>query len=186
MSNIEKFLKDFSALFENKTRDNGDKFVCLNDTATEFDKEFIRECHDTKFLSDDFRYKTIESIIDSLLDTLEFNIIGDDTDVFTDEANEMSHEICDGLVDVYNHDLLTWLSSNLQRPYYIDEANDEGLLSDESTEMERIMVGQFQEISEIFSNVVNAINQQDFEETDEESQDETDENDLKKFSNTHI
>jgi len=168
VSQIEKFLIEFSGLFEHKKRDIGKKFVCLNDNATDSDRDFIRECHGTEMLPDDFRYNTIESIIDSLKGTLDFSLIENDLDLFESDAQNSQHEICDSLVDVYNHDLLTWLSSNLNRPNYIDEARDEGLISEDCDEMNRIMIGQFKEIEEIFYNIISAIKDLDFDEPDEE------------------
>lgn len=161
MNTFEDFLSKTSKKFVTKERDNGEKFVCY-ENENETDLGFIRDCHGIDFLPDDFRHRTILRVIDSMIDTLDFDCIVTNEE-FQERCRDIQHELCDSLVDIHNHDLLQWLASNLQRVGYVDEAQNEGLIAFEVQTINRIMVGQFQEIKEIFNNIVKAIVDLDLE-----------------------
>jgi len=167
-SKIKVFLTDLYKKFETKQRDaTGKDFVSLNHTATDADSDFIRKVHSTDMLPDDFRFKTIESLIGSILDVFDFDHIENETSLFRKESENHGHEIIDGTVDIYNHDLLQWYSSNLNRPCFVTEAAENGLINNETDEMQRLMSGQFEEISQIYYRLIEAIENEDFEDLDD-------------------
>jgi len=167
-SKIKVFLRDLYKKFETKKRDaTGEEFVCLDDTATEADSDLIREIHGMDLLPDNFRWKTIESLIGSILDVFDFDHIENETSLFRKESENHGHEIIDGTVDIYNHDLLQWYSSNLNRPCFVTEAAENGLINNETDEMQRLMSGQFEEISQIYYRLIEAIENQDFEDLED-------------------
>lgn len=96
----------FDAL-EVRTRDSGEEFVALKDGAPEWMREAVRSAHGD-FGPDNHRYWMIRELASDLHDQ------GGDTDEIEIEP------------DIYNHDLLAWVSSNLQRAYYVNEAVQSG------------------------------------------------------------
>jgi len=143
-------LQQFCEAFEQRTRNNGDKFVCLSDGSPQWMTDIIRECHGS-MLPDDTKYAMIQECADSLNDRETLDI----EDIF---------EIADGLVDVYNAERTRWLSSSLDRAYYIDDAQDEGLLAEDSDTFTRIGVGQFKEYEEILYALTRAFSECEFDD----------------------
>lgn len=98
---IQELATKYLSLFITKTRDNGKKFLCLKD-ADENLSQLIYEAHN-KMLPDDYKYQFIYEALESIAES-------DDLDCINMEA------------DIYNNDLLNWVSSNLTRADYVDEA----------------------------------------------------------------
>lgn len=144
----KQFIQHFSATFyKHKTKD----ITCRN-TDNEILNNLFQKIHDTEFMPDDFKYETIESLLSNIL---EYDINFKDT--LRDSLEDRSHEIIDGLVSVYNHDRLQWLSSHLKRASYIDNARDEGLINNDLDEFERIGIGMYCEIEELYNNMINTL-----------------------------
>jgi hypothetical protein len=134
--------------FETKTRNNGSSYMVF-DSHNQHEQDFIATAHGQDMLPDDFRYATIKHILDRLME-YDFEI-GD----FDDQ-----HVIVDSLVDIYNHYLLQWLASNLNRAEYVNEAVANGMVMEENFGLYRaLMAAQYLEIDQIFSQVVNALNE---------------------------
>lgn len=129
-------------MFETCKRDKDEYFVCLKDDAPEWAQDFVREAHGTDFFPDDYRYQWISEALE---------VLGDSENGLDD----LAHEFADA-VDVYTSDLLLWLSSNLRRTMYCDEAQEEGLIPEDADITKRIMVGQYLERQEVFWSVVRA------------------------------
>lgn len=128
--------KDFIADFKCETRPSTEeKFYTLKANANPDLCRLVREAHGD-FLPDDFRY---EMIVDALY---AFGDCEDDADL-----EEVQLE-----PDVYNHDLLKWLSSNLNRIAYCDETREEFGLIDADL-MTLITYGQQREKDEVISLV---------------------------------
>jgi len=145
-----KQLDEFCEAFETRTRDNGDKFTCLTVESPSWMTDILRECHGDMF-PDDTKYNMIQECADSLR---EYKSLGTDN-VF---------EIADGLVDIYNSDRTDWLSSHLSRAYYIDAAQEEGLLTEDADTFTRIGVGQFKEYEEILYTLIRAFTGCEFDD----------------------
>jgi hypothetical protein len=95
--------------------------------------------------------------------------------VWTDAENfddvEIS-EIADGLVDIYNNDRLQWLASSLYRAQYCDDAQSEGLVSEDADMFDRIGMGQYQEYSEILYALTRALLDVFAEQNENQEEDE--------------
>jgi hypothetical protein len=104
--------------------------------------ELCRKAHGDMF-PDDFRYEMIE-------DALTY---------FADESNDADDygEQCDNLVPVYNAERLRWLASHLERAGYCDEACEENGIDGSMGIMDRIALGFYAEVSEVFGLVRQAL-----------------------------
>jgi len=152
--NTKQFIKYYSDFFERKTRDNGEKFYCLKDNTPDDIRDLNMSIHCTDMLPDDFRYETIVSLLNYIDDYL-------DNDTTLDELrdNGCLDEIIDSLCDVYTNDLNNWLTSNLNRQYFVDEAVKEfGLDLNDFSITKAIQLGQYMEIQEIAYRMIDEIN----------------------------
>ena len=151
METKKQFIKNFYDSFECKKRNNGEEFLIRN-TDNELLNELFMHMHKTDMLPDDYRYDFICSILGGILD-YDINY----SNTLYEAMQDYSHELIDGLVPVYNNDRLKWLSSNLLRASYIDDAQIEGLISNECQTFERIGTGIFYEIQELYNNIISAL-----------------------------
>lgn len=128
--------------FETRTRSNGDHYVTSADNAPEWVLVLIYGAHGD-FLPEDWRYEKIRDALEAIAD-------------HDGEPMDAEFDFRDGAVDAYSFDRLRWLSSDLNRPGYCDEAaEDVGL--DDADLMTRIGWGQDMEAGEIFALVVQAL-----------------------------
>lgn len=131
-------MSNYARFFEHRTRDDGSAFYTLSDDRPEWLYDAVQEAHDGE-LPNDWRYDTAHSIV---------NLI----DIGLSVPGEAS-EIADSLTDVYNYDLLEWVSGHLGRMEYVDEAISEGA----DTLTEALMRGQFTAIERMASILLEAI-----------------------------
>ncbi|MCP5468559.1 MAG: hypothetical protein H7A32_04745 [Deltaproteobacteria bacterium] len=132
---IAKKAEELLIYFKKITRDNGEEIYTLQAGAPQELKDLVYAAHGD-FLPDDFRYETIHSALCAFADCH-----------FDEELDEIKVE-----ADIYNHELLKWLSSNLNRIGYCDDAIVEfGLQSNDL--MTLITYGQRMEIDEIVASV---------------------------------
>ena len=111
------------------------------------DKEHIRQdliypLHDDES-PNDWRYDTIHSL---LIDFVEC----DDRDEVEDRISD--HAIIDGLVDVYNADLLKWVQEDLRRGYVESE-----FTTGKESIFERIAQSQYEVISQMAFQLLDYI-----------------------------
>lgn len=121
--------------FTRQTRDDGVSYVTLADEHPDWLYDAVHAAHDDE-LPNDWRYATCRSIAE---------MIDDGT---TDAA-----EIADALTDVYNANLLAWVSDNLGRMAYVDEALAEGSYD---TLAGALMAGQFRCIEQMAQVLLDA------------------------------
>ena len=143
MSDIHQLAAEAYACFETAERPNGQTFTRTKDGTPEWVGELVRAAHGDDFLPDDWRYETIRSAL---------AFIADDATDPEDDA----HTFADTQVDVYTSNLLAWLSSNLRRLSYVDDAVSEyggepGGIADQ------IMLGQYAEAREVYELTVSAL-----------------------------
>ena len=152
MNNIQT-LKTMQSLFEVKTQDDKDNmpFTCLKSEEKENNKEvfntLLNIIYDTG-KGTDFDYTTLSNAVDDILDYLE----EDNThDIETYQDNRIYEDI-DNHIDVYNHDLLKWVSDNLYNMEYVDNA-----IADQqaTTLSQALMQGQSEAIREIYQELIN-------------------------------
>ncbi len=149
MSSIEQDATEAARWFETATRTDDSRYVRIKDDAPEWVTDLAHEAHGDMF-PDDWRYQCISAVLDHLAEG------GDPDD---------AHEFADSHVDVYTSNRLAWLSSNLTRAGYCDEAADE--FGAEGLDIiERIGLGQYMEASEVFSAVVSWFEDNPLEDMD--------------------
>lgn len=130
--------------FESKKRDNGETFVCLKDDVSEELKDSFRNIHGVGMFPDDYRYGAVADLCCTILE-YDFET--------ADDLRDFEHEIIDSHVDIYTYELTKWLGSNNQRPSYCDDAVSNGLC-DGSDVLSTIQCGQYEELLELFNNII--------------------------------
>lgn len=137
------------------TKRGEETIVVTKDDAPEWVRALVHFAHggQFQFLPDDWRYCAISDALEYLADGGD----PDDPDVFA-EAN----------VDVYTHDLNAWYSSNLNRASYCDQAQEDGMVSEDTDMTRRIAVGQYMELCEVYGLVVQAL-KEELENREEEN-----------------
>ncbi len=134
-----KYAKAIEArkFFTTKTRESsGDAFTCTTDDAPEWVSDMCYAAHG-KMFPDDWRYSFILDALDALIDN--------------DGDNDSALESIEP--DVYNKDLLDWLSSRNDRASYCDDVAKEFGLDPYLGIIERIRFGQLAEKQEVFNQV---------------------------------
>lgn len=158
---FRRALAEFSAACETAKRDDGKSFVSLRDGSPQWMTDAIHAAHNAidGRLPNDWIYEACESVA-STMDGYS----ADDAD----GMRENDHEICDGLVDVYNSARLAWLADHLGNADLCDEACRE-LGSPDADTFDRIGLGQFMAYTRIFNALIDA-----FTERADEIEEETD------------
>jgi hypothetical protein len=150
---LQEIAQTFADAFEQRERDNGDKFYTLREGSPEWMTDTCMVAHnDGAMLPDDWRYRMIAHVARELADREPEN--------WDDE----SPEAIDGLVSIYNHELLDWLASHGSRVDYADSAAEEGLVSASAGILQRARAGQYQEYCEVWAAIVEALRERAEEE----------------------
>lgn len=138
------------AAFTQDKRQDGSSFWCRTDRADESKDlaNFIRECHDAE-MPNDWRYETIVSILDALMDV-------EGLDDYEDH-----HDLVDGIAnnntDIYNADLLQWYADIPSRVAYIDDAQSEGLIGTNTDTIARLTIGQNECIRSMCHRIIDRL-----------------------------
>ena len=120
-------------------REDGEEYTRVRDGSPEWVTDLVREAHG-EFLLDDWRYACIASACEAIADS--------------DDPDDARGEWADSYVDVYNHELHAWLSSNLQqRAGYVDEGVENFGHSDRGVDGD-IAIGQYTEAEEVYGLVL--------------------------------
>lgn len=138
---VQELASMYVKYFETAKRGNQEEFIRLKEGAPSELKDLIRDAHEG-MLPDDETYRFIH---DAML------IIADIED--TDEP----HEQIDSDVDVYNSDLLAWVSSNLARAEYVDDAVKDFGYPEEGGLFKALMMGQYKEREEVYYSVLKGL-----------------------------
>ena len=136
IAKAKEFSEHFTKIVHQETNR---EFYVLDDTVPPALEDLVRASHG-EFFPDDFRYEVIYS---ALLAFAECRL--------EDDLEEVRVE-----VDVYNHDLIRWLGSNLKRIAYCDEAQAEFGL-EMADVMTLITYGQQREKDEVVDLVREAL-----------------------------
>lgn len=138
-------------LFETRERSDGGSYTALRDGAPEWLQELVRSAHGD-MLPDDWRYATIRAAL---------SFIHDNDVESADDAHDVAGEFADQNVDTYTNARLAWLSSNLNRAGYCDDAASEfGYTVESDGIISMIGLGQYAESSEVFASVVDSLDSQ--------------------------
>lgn len=117
--------------------EDGDAYVRVIEGAPGWVTDLCHHAHGEMF-PDDWRYRAIRDALEAIMEA--------------DDLDDAGAEYADGMVDVYTGARLAWLSSNLNRVGYCDDAQDEYGSEDQSVTA-LIGQGQYQEASEVFGLV---------------------------------
>lgn len=151
--NIEELAGIAVKSFETRTRADGDKFICRKDDAPEWVEDLCREAHGDAF-PDDFIYRIIWDAVCAIADN------DGDEDAARDSVSEP---------DIYNSDLLAWVSGDLHRAQYADDAIKE---FGADTLFAALQYGQSEQRGEIFDAVWSFLEEK--ADDDDESDDDKD------------
>ncbi len=124
------------AAFTQDKRQDGSTFWTYTDKARQSADDlatWIGELHDDE-LPNDWRYETIVSILDALMDIEGLEDYEDHCDLISG--------IADNITDIYNADLFQWYADIPSRVGYIDDAVSEGLIDTNADTIARLIVGQ--------------------------------------------
>ena len=107
MNNIQDLAQEIVSYFTIKTRENGKTFICCVTNTPGYVSKLIMNCHDDT-LPDNFKYKCIYEFLLAL-------------------SEDQHPEDIENYIepDVYNSDLLAWLSSHAYRTDYVNRAVNE-------------------------------------------------------------
>jgi len=141
ITTIEAKAQEERNYFTTDKRANGEAFVKA-ENAPSWLQTIIREAHGDRMPSD-WVYEVIENVLDAIIENE-----GDE-----DNAREYSTE-----ADIYNSDLLKWLSDSLYNAEYVNDAVREyGINSNDFDLYQAIQNGQSRAKDEIFSTVYNGL-----------------------------
>lgn len=154
---IGELATEMQAQFTVNKRESGEEYIKLKDGAPQWMTDVCMAAHDSgSVLPDDHRYEFISDAIDKLAE------VEHDGDA-EDAADQLE-------ADIYNNDLLKWVSSRLSRMSYCDDAIQDGAVT---TLEGALSEGQLSERREVFSQVLDALKERQSELEDEE-EDESD------------
>ncbi len=140
------------AAFTQDKRQDGTLFWCFTDRARQSVDdltEWLHSLHDDE-LPNDWRYETIVSILDALMD---------EDDLSNADPGELSVGIANNLTDIYNHSLFQWYADIPSRVDYIEEGLLSGYISPEADTMSRLMIGQSICIEQMAYKIVERLGQ---------------------------
>lgn len=167
---FQRAVAEFAGAWETAKRDSGDTFYRVKDRAANaWVTEAVKAAHfaiDGR-LPDDWIYQHASLIADAME-----GYSADDAD----GMREHEHEICDGLVDVYNHDRYRWLASHNGNADLCDEANAE-VGTPQASLADRVGMGQFLALTRIFASVIEACDERATEIEDEDAEKEASDDD---------
>jgi hypothetical protein len=122
------------SFFTLQTRKDGSKFWSAPDKP-EWVQSMCRDAHNGMF-PDDYKYEYIVDALDYLSDP------SNDPDEYNPDA------------DVYTKDLTDWLGSHADRPGYVDQAREDGLIVADTDTVTQLAIGQIEERREVFGEVL--------------------------------
>lgn len=124
------------------------RYVLTNDS---FLQDAMQEAHNGH-MPNDWVYDKAHTIWSSLV--IHMDAMDEDDDINSINDDGTIDEIIDGAIDIYNADLYEWGKSF---GYYVSQAREEGLLSDETIDIEKqLMTGQFVQLNEIAWTLIEA------------------------------
>ena len=130
---------EFCQWFEVKSRDNNETFVTCNEGRPEELRDLIYSAHG-EYMPDDFIYSCVWNSLELIAQM--------------DEDDDLDELVYQMEADVYNHELLRWVSSNLQRMSAVDEAMQDYHIKSFS---DLLMQAQIGEKEEIFNSVLASL-----------------------------
>lgn len=153
--NVKQLCAVLAESFETRKRDSGEGFTVCKDDAPEWVRDVARVAHGD-MLPDDTKYRMIRESAAKLTEYA-------DDDSTVDSLRDQIGEMADNMVDIYSAAGVRWLASDFRRVFYIDDARDEGLIGPDTSTLDQIGIGQYQEYYEILGHLLSAIEDQESE-----------------------
>jgi hypothetical protein len=143
---IQSLASELCGYLETRTRDNGDKFICLQGNAPDWAQDVCREAHDSPtvglFMPDDYRYELISECLKKIAEC--------------ESDSELEETPYNVETPTYTYDLLQWLASHVYRPSFVD-AYIEEIGRTEIDIMGQIRDGYFMELREVSELLISAL-----------------------------
>lgn len=131
-------------MFKSGKRTDGQRYVYLDDKASEKLKDSVHQAHGD-LLPDDWIYGTYADLMQKV----------SEYDLKTiDDLENVRYEIVDSCVDIYTADLTKWLASNINNVYYLGEASREYGSMDG---FQLLAVAQYKAIDEVMNEVFSLL-----------------------------
>ena len=171
MSKFSDVASELSEAFTTTRREASDKDIYV------LKDEYKRS---SGWVGSDLMMRFHKAIDDRLPDDWIYELIAQGADSLSeydeaDDAREAVHEIADGMVDVYNSDILRWLADHQMNAYLCDEAAEE-YGADHDT-IKRAQLGQYLGATRVLYEMIEAIQEEAEEREDEDEEDEDDDSD---------
>ena len=144
---IQELAQEVLSNMETKTRDTGREFFCLKDHKIEWMVDLCRKAHDGT-MPNDFVYDVIESSLYWIKDQEGADAQSIREQIFEDNLIEP---------EIYNSELLEWVSSNLNFGEYVTEAMRDYNAKDF---WEALQYGNQRFKETIFNNVLDSLDEQ--------------------------
>jgi hypothetical protein len=135
MKTIQEFASEASNYMTTDTRPDGSTFWKTTDNCPDWVSDLVRSAHG-EMMPDDYLYRWTAYALEAF-----------------SSYDDPERAIDDISPDVYNWDLLNWVSSNLWRMGYVDEAMENGA----KTLADALMMGQTDEMREVFYSVLESL-----------------------------
>jgi hypothetical protein len=162
--------QELADAFEQAERTDGAKFYRIKDGAAGWIRSGdwegpVGQAHDAldDRGPDDWVYEQCSRIADRLAECED-----------ADDAREVVHECCDGLVDVYNIERVRWLALHLNNAFIVDEAVSEMGWPADGGLYQAVGYGQYKALEQIANSLIDSI-ESEAEERDAVTADEADE-----------
>ena len=139
------------AAFTQDKRQDGTLYWCLTEQARQNDDDltpWLHDLHDDE-LPNDWRYETIVSILDALMD---INGLVD-----YEDHHDLVDGIANNITDIYNGSLLQWYADVPSRVAYIDDAVSEGLIDTNTDTIARLTIGQSECIRSMCHRIIDRL-----------------------------
>lgn len=135
-------MSELRSYFETRTRDNGESFVCLLDSAPEWLRDAVHDAH-----NGDGPHDWIYCECRDACEAIDHGDLTDDDSV---------HQYADGRVDMYTRDLYQWAADMCLSDTYSHAQSSADDCGDTSTDEKRISVLQYSAIESIARTVLDA------------------------------
>lgn len=157
---FSRVLREFADAFETKKRDDGSSYVRLKDDCAGWLKSGVAyrtpmlviheavDGGDGRFASD-WVYAETRGIVDALVDH--------GVDAADGAHSDITHEIANSRVDVYNSDRTAWLADNLRNVQICDDAVSDGLVAKDADLFDRIGSGQYLAATRMIDAIITLI-----------------------------
>lgn len=136
---------------EHGTRDGGESYIYLKSAKAGWQQDLVQDAHND-MMPDDFKYLFVWDVLNNIVDHED----GTPLCTFQDLLNEWA----DSDIDVYTHDLIKWMGSNLTRLGYCDDAAKDWGLEASVLMSARMMHGQRMERLEVYQSVLSSLDDQ--------------------------